>query len=92
MPTAITDTAELEKLIQPEKLAEQGLPKPKRVAIAAARDHTGDDAYYVYLIFPNSTPDSAFAWRRIKPLVNWVHDTIWKANGERHWPYITVKR
>lgn len=86
------DIAELENRIQPKKLAEQGLPKPKRVAVVAASDHTGDGAYFVYLVFPNTTPDSALTWNRIKGLVKWVHETIWKADGERHWPYVRVKR
>lgn len=92
MNSATMDTADLETRIQPDRLAEQGLPKPRRVAVVAAPDHTGDDAYFIYLVFPNRTPDKELSWNRIKPLVDWVRQTIWKADGERHFPYVRVKR
>lgn len=92
MATTTIDISELRDLIQPTKLQEQGLPRPKRVVVAAAPDHTGDDSYFVYLVFPNATPDGDLAWGRIKRLVEWVWETIWKADGERHWPYVQVKR
>jgi hypothetical protein len=52
----------------------------------------GEEAYRVYLIFPDDTPENNLSWAKIKPMVTWVQDQIWKANGEQRWPYVRVKR
>ena len=89
---ASENVLELEKRIRPQLIEDQGFPRPKRVTMIASPDHTGDEAYFVYLVFPNTTPDSALSWRKIKAMVDWVRATIWEADGERHWPYVRVKR
>lgn len=92
MAAAVVDTKALEALVEPAKLAEKGFPKPKRVTVSFADDHTGQSAYYVYLIFPNTVPDEALRWKKIQPMVTWVRDTIWKADGEQHFPYVRAVR
>jgi hypothetical protein len=92
MPTSISNTDELAGLIQPEKLVKAGFVAPKRVLLTAGTDHTGDDAYRVYLVFPDETAPDQLAWSKIKPMVEWVRDRVWKANGEERWPYVRVAR
>jgi len=92
MPTAIVDTNELAALVQPDKLAQEGFPRPSRVSVVLSTDHTGEEAYYVYLIFPNETPDASLKWGKIKDMMRWVHDQVWRASGEERWPYVHVKR
>jgi hypothetical protein len=92
MATVILDAGELADLIQPDKLAEAGFVPPKQVSVTAGTDHTGDDVYRVYLVFPNKTPADQLSWRKVKPMVQWVRDRIWKANGEQRWPYVQVAR
>ena len=92
MVIANIDTSYLAALVQPERLAEQGFPVPNRVSVIFGTDHTGEEAYHVYLVFADDTPDTMLAWDKVKPMVRWVHDQIWKADGERRWPYVRVKR
>ncbi len=82
----------LEAEISPELLASHGFPKPKKVAVTFAEDHTGSPSYFVYLIFPNATPDSTISWNKIQPMISWVRNVIRREDGERHWPYVQVKR
>jgi hypothetical protein len=92
MQMARVDTKMLEKLIQPRKLAAQGFLAPKRVSVTLGTDHTGDDAYFVYLVYADDTPDSVFEWDKLKDMVHWTRARIWKADGEQRWPYVGVKR
>jgi hypothetical protein len=87
------DTNALASLIQPEKLRAEGFkPIPNRVSIILGRDHTGEEAYHVYLVFPNKTSDSELAWRKISPMVRWVQEQISIEDGYRRFPYVNVKR
>lgn len=86
------DPKTLEALISPKVLGAQGFPKPKKVAVTFAEDHTGTPSYFVYLIFPNATSDSAISWHKIQPMITWVRDVVRREDGERHWPYVQVKR
>lgn len=92
MAIAISSPDELAGLVQPAQLAAAGFASPKRVSVTAGTDHTGDEVYRVFLIFPDGTPASHLAWSRVKPMVQWVRDRIWKANGEQRWPYVRVMR
>jgi hypothetical protein len=92
MAATISNVDELADLIQPAKLAAEGFVAPKRVLVTAGTDHTGDDAYRVYLVFPDETAADQLAWSKVKPMVEWVRDRIWKANGEQRWPYVSVTR
>jgi hypothetical protein len=92
MAAANVDTKSLADLVQPEKLAEQGFPVPNRVSVVFGTDHTGEEAYHVYLVFADDTPDACLAWANAKRMVRWVQDRIWKASGEQRWPYVRVKR
>ena len=92
MTTGTIDTGTLAGLIQPEKLAGQGFPLPSRVSVIFGTDHTGEEAYHVYLVFPDNTPDETLAWDNVKAMVRWVQSQIWKADGEQRWPYVRVKR
>ena len=82
----------LRERIKPDELAKQGFPRPKDVQLSQSTDSTGEDAFYVFLIFPDKTPDDALAWEKIEPMVSWVRDLIWTETGERLWPYVKVKR
>ena len=82
----------LQERISPDQLANQGFPRPKRVLLTKGHDSDGDEAFYVFLVFPNKTPEKALAWKRIEPMVSWVRDFIWTETGARLWPYVKVKR
>src|SRR6266496_2066708 len=92
MTAGVVDTRNLASLIQPDTLEAQGFPKPGRVSLIFGTDHTGEEAYFVYLVFPDDTPEATLAWSNVKPMVRWVRDRIWKTDGERRWPYVRVKR
>lgn len=92
MPTAISDANKLAEFVQPAKLAAAGFLQPTRVSVIAGTDHSGTEAYYVYLIFPDETPDTDLAWSKVKPMVRWVRDQIREADGEQRWPYVRVMR
>ncbi len=78
--------------INPDSLANHGFPRPKDVRLSRSPDSTGEDALYVYLVFPDRTPEGAFAWDKIEPMVSWVRNLIWTETGARLWPYVKVKR
>lgn len=92
MQGTAVDTKRLAEMIQPPKLKEQGFPAPDRVSVIFGTDHTGEDAFHVFLVFSDDTPDEVLTWQNIKPMVRWVQDRIWKADSEQHWPYVRVTR
>ncbi|HVY72222.1 MAG TPA: hypothetical protein VHH73_19975 [Verrucomicrobiae bacterium] len=92
MAAAITDVEALEELVQPAKIAAQGFRAPKQVRVVSSNDHSGDEAYYVYLIFPDETTDTALGWNKVKTMARWVQEEIWAANKWQRWPYIQIKR
>lgn len=92
VPAPILDANELASLVQPEKLAAQGFLPPNRVSVIAGTDHTGEEAFHVYLVYGDDTPDVALAWSNVKPTVRWVRNEIRRASGEERWPYVRVKR
>jgi putative nucleotidyltransferase with HDIG domain len=92
MAAANVDTKSLAELVQPEILANKGFPVPNRVSVICGADHTGEEAYYVYLVFADTTPDADLSWGNVKRMVRWVQDRVWKASGEQRWPYVRVKR
>ena len=79
---------ELRERIKPDELARQGFPRPKDVRLSQDTDSTGEAAFYVYLVFPDKTPEEALAWDEIEPMVSWVRNLIWTETGARHWPYV----
>jgi hypothetical protein len=82
----------LRERIKPDELAKHGFPRPRDVQLSRSTDSTGEDAFYVFLVFPDKTPDDALAWKKIESMVSWVRDLIWTETGERFWPYVKVKR
>lgn len=93
MTTAERDTLNtIRERIKPDELARQGFPRPKIVRFTKGIDSSGDEAFYVFLVFPDKTPEKALAWKKIEPMVSWVRDLIWTETGERLWPYVKVKR
>lgn len=82
----------LRERIKPDELAKQGFPRPKDVRLFRNTDSTGEEAFYVYLVFPDKTPEEALAWEKIEPMVSWVRNLIWTETGARLWPYVKVKR
>lgn len=82
----------LRERIKPDELAKHGFPRPKDVLISRDTDSTGEEAFYVYLVFPNKTPDAKLAWKKIEPMVSWVRDLIWTETGALLWPYVRVRR
>jgi hypothetical protein len=83
---------DIRERIRPDELKRQGFPRPKSVLLTKGTDSSGDEAFYVFLVFPNKTPEKALAWKKIEPMVSWVRDLIWTETGERLWPYVKVKR
>ena len=84
MTTAERDTLDnLRERIKPDELARHGFPRPKNVLLTKGTDSGGDEAFYVFLVFPNKTPEKALAWKKIEPMVSWVRDLIWSETGER---------
>lgn len=82
----------LRERIKPEELAKHGFPRPKDVQLSRGTDSSGEEAFYVYLVFPNKTPDDSLAWKKIEPMVSWVRTLIWTETGARLWPYVKVRR
>jgi hypothetical protein len=82
----------LTNLIQPEKLAAHGFLRPQSISLAEGTDHSGEAAYYVFLVYPDSTPDDQLAWSKVKPMVQWVRNAIRAATAEERWPYVRVVR
>jgi len=78
--------------IQPDKLKEAGFPRPQRVSIIEGVNSDEEKAYYVYLVYPNRTPEAALAWSNIEPMVSWVRKYVWDHTGQNTWPYVKVKR
>lgn len=90
-----TDNSSLKQVreeIQPTKLAERGFPQPDRVALIEGTDSEGEEAFHIYLVFSDETPDEKLQWAKIEPMVSWVRSHVWQATGERRWPYVRVKR
>ena len=82
----------LRERINPDELARRGFRRPRNVRSSRGTDSTGEEAFYVYLIFPDNTPDEKLAWKRIEPMVSWVRSLIWTETGAQFWPYVKVKR
>jgi len=82
---------DLRQRIRPEVLAERGFPEPKQVVVSTGTDSAGDEAYYIYLVFSNKTPEKDLAWRKVEPMVSWVRDLVWRETGAKLWPYVKVK-
>ncbi len=92
MTAAERDTLDnLRERIKPDELARHGFPRPKSVLLTKGSDSSGDDAFYVFLVFPDNTPEKALVWEKVEPMVSWVRDLIWTEMGERLWPYVKVK-
>jgi hypothetical protein len=87
-----TSLETLQERIKPDVLARHGFPRPKDVRLSRTKDSTGEDAFYIYLVFPDRTPEEAFAWEKIEPMVSWVRNLILTETGARLWPYVKVKR
>jgi hypothetical protein len=83
---------DFQERIQPDELAKRGYPRPDDVRVSRSADSTGEEAYYVYLVFPDRTPEKALAWEKIEPMVSWVQNLIWTETGAQLWPYVRVKR
>ena len=88
MPSA----EELSRLVTPDVLAAQGFKKPKKVVVTEGTDSTGDEAYYVWIVYPDSTPDHDLALKKIMPMEDWVKDQISQAVDFGRYPYVMVKR
>lgn len=92
---AVVDHAVLDTLrgqIQPDALAEQGFPRPKRVSLLETRDSEGEEAFRIYIVFSDDTPDQTLALKNIEPMISWVRDLVWQGTGQQRWPYVRVKR
>ena len=92
MATTILDANDLALLVQPDKIEAQGFLRPERVSVIAGTDHTGDDAYYVQLVYRDNTPSKALAWSKVKSMVRWVRNEIRTAINEERWAYVRVTR
>jgi hypothetical protein len=82
----------IQEWIKPDALEKQGFPRPKEVRLSRSSDSNGEEAFYVYLVFADRTPEEALAWEKIEPMVSWVRNLIWTETDARLWPYVKVKR
>lgn len=78
-------------LIQPDKMP-PNMPRPKRVTLEYGLDHSGDEAFYINLIYPDDVSNDAISWKRVEPLYNWVVNTMWDATDEQTLSYVYVRR
>ncbi len=92
MTAVVTDLNELQQMISKEKFVEKGFPAPVRTSILVGSDHSGEEAYYIYVVYPDHTTDEDLDYKKIKPILNWIHETIWGASGAERWPYIRIRR
>ena len=92
MPKTFSAVSELQRLIQPDVLAKHGFPRPERVLLMEYRDSTDLDSYYVYLVYPEKTPDGELRRAKIAPLEKWVKQTIYDHAGYERYPYVWVRR
>ena len=92
MPSTLLSTSELAELIQPDALEKAGFPRPKRVSIVAGTDHTGEEALYATIVYPDDTPLDRLTWARVKPMVQWIRDQVRAADDEQRWAFVNVTR
>ncbi|HWY75155.1 MAG TPA: hypothetical protein VN281_06040 [Verrucomicrobiae bacterium] len=83
---------DLRERIKPDELAKRGFPRPRDVQLFRGTDSTGEESFYVYLVFPDKTPDKNLAWKKIEPMVSWVRELILTETDHRLWPYVKVGR
>jgi hypothetical protein len=93
MPLDLTPNLnEVTAEIQPAKLQARGFFPPQRVSIIEGKNSDGEPAYYVYLVYPDRTPDAALTWKKVEPMVSWVWKYVSDHTGQTRWPYVKVKR
>ncbi len=92
MGSALVDIEALASLVHPDKLAKQGFLRPERVLVIPGTDHAGEEAFHVYAVYSDDTPDSVLAWGKVKPMVRWVRNEIRRASGDDRFPYVRVVR
>ncbi len=91
--TATPAIAELEKLIQPAKIAEQGLLTPTRVIMDDEEVFPGEPGYKITLVYPDDIPEETwFDHQKTEPVRRWVYKTIWRADGEERFPAVHFLR
>jgi hypothetical protein len=83
---------QLREKIDPDELARQGFPRPSEVRLSKRPDSNGEAALYVYLVFPDNTPEKNLAWSKIEKMVSWVRDLALNEIDDGIWPYVKVKR
>ena len=82
---------DLRDLVSPDQLAREGFPKPRRVVVTEQTDSSGDEAYYVWVIYPDRTPKSKLEWESVQPMQDWIWEKIRQAVNSERWPYVQVK-
>jgi hypothetical protein len=84
--------SDLQERITPDELAKHGFPKPKEVRVSKGIDSAGEEAFYIFLVFPDKTPDKSLAWNKVEPMVSWVRNLILSETDGNLWAYVKVKR
>jgi hypothetical protein len=92
MSSVVMDIGALAALVHPDKLTAEGFLRPERVLVIPGTDHSGEEAFHVYAVYANDTPDEALAWNKVKTMVRWMRNKIRKASGEVRFPYVRVVR
>jgi hypothetical protein len=92
MPVVNLTLKELNDLVSPEALAQQGFRKPKRVEVSDYTSWDGDDAFKVLIIFANAVAEKDLRRSKTQPLVEWVFAQLWAAGQEERFPYISIIR
>ena len=92
MPRVFSEVSELQKMIQPDRFVKEGFPKPDRVLLLELPDSTDLESYYVYVVYPEKTPDDELRRAKIAPIEQWVKQTIYDNAGYQRYPYVWVRR
>lgn len=71
---------------------ESKLKKPRRVVLFESEDHSGDPAYYVYIVYPKSMKASDLTWKKLRPLYEKSKNLLWERSGRHRWPYVYARR
>jgi hypothetical protein len=91
---AVATLTKLNDLVSAAKIRHEfpTLPPPVRVTVMETVDHSGEEAYDIAIVFPDSIPDKALQWDKISPMVDWIREQIFSHRDSNRWPYFWFRR
>jgi hypothetical protein len=92
MPITFPNLREMNAMVSPEILAQQGFRRPKRVVVSSGEDADGAKAIRVWVIYPDSVPEAELSMKLMKPLRDWIFNTLWAAVDCEQWIYVFVRQ